>query len=851
MRFTLSFLFLLACTASVTAQQTGAPIGGTAVEGSIPTAGSRKKPVLPPEKASPVRIPFTERPPLIDGKLDDEVWGSAAVFRDFYQIQPGDNEQPSKPTEVYVAYDSEHLYLAFKAWDEPDKIRATLTKRDEAFREDNVRVWLDTFDDQRRAYVLGFNPFGIQQDGIFTEGREQVDFSVDIVMESKGAIFDWGYAVEAKIPFKSLRYQAGPGKFWGFNTARNIDRFNDELNSWMPFDRSVSGTLIKHGRITGLDEIKTERTVEVVPSATLSASGNRVPTIPRSQLTPFSVDPGRFVSSPMKADAGVTVKYQVTPNVTIDAALNPDFAEIEADAPVVTANQRFPIFFEEKRPFFLEGADIFQSQIPIFYSRTIVDPDVAAKISGKTGKVTFGLLAAADKAPGNYSENDRNEIFTRPAIDEFLDKRALFAVGRLKRDFGAENMFGLFVAARSFPEQKNLVGGVDGRIKLSKRAASAFQFVGSNSKRCFFDGAFDPVANPLQAARNRELCGGGSFGGVTVSGSSFSRYAVGNGFAYDAVYDFTEKNYGFLVKVNGRSKRYRADAGFTRRVDTNQVLIGGRISSEPRPTAALIRANWTNSIESNHSMSGNPQLVMWNTRIGLSLKGNVNAGAWGGFGREFIYEEEFGLSRIASSPGRGAFAGDPAREVYQWWAGGNISRRFNKQVAGGFNIFYVQNEFDFDFGNGGRFPRVSPAALSGSGQLDPHPGRQLNVRGNLELTPTDPLRISLDVGRQTLDRRDNGRRAFDSRLAVLRTTYQFTRFLFTRLRVDYDYISARVNGQFLFGYTPGPGTAFYVGYNDSSNYNGFNPFTGQYEPGLQRNSRTFFVRASYLFRKSF
>ncbi|MCC6329750.1 MAG: carbohydrate binding family 9 domain-containing protein, partial [Acidobacteria bacterium] len=161
---------------------------------------------IPPEKANPVSVPKISQGLTIDGKIDEELWKNAAVFKDFYQVQPGNNIAPSKPTEVLMMYDEKNLYLAFKCWDEKDKIRASVASRDGVFGEDNVRVWLDTYDDQRRAYILGFNPLGIQQDGIYSEGQEQgADFSVDIVMESKGVIEDWGWSVEAKIPFKSLR----------------------------------------------------------------------------------------------------------------------------------------------------------------------------------------------------------------------------------------------------------------------------------------------------------------------------------------------------------------------------------------------------------------------------------------------------------------------------------------------------------------------------------------------------------------------------------------------------------------------------------------------------------------------
>jgi hypothetical protein len=190
--------------------------------------------VVPSEKLSPITIPKTTLPIVIDGRPDEEAWKTAAVFKDFYQVRPGDNIAPSKPTEVRVLYDEKNLYVSFKCWDEREKIRATVAKRDDVFGDDNVRIWLDTYNDQRRAYVLGFNPLGIQQDGVLTEGAmEGPDFSVDIVMESKGVIEDWGWSVEAKIPFKSLRYSAGKGKLWGFNAARTITRLNNEFDQWL------------------------------------------------------------------------------------------------------------------------------------------------------------------------------------------------------------------------------------------------------------------------------------------------------------------------------------------------------------------------------------------------------------------------------------------------------------------------------------------------------------------------------------------------------------------------------------------------------------------------------------------
>jgi len=261
--------------------------------------------VVPAEKARPIVVTRFEKPPTIDGKLDEEVWKSAAVFKDFYQIDPGENTAPTKPTEVLVGFDSKFLYIAFRAFDEKDKVRATVAKRDNIFSDDYVGMFLDTFNDQRKAFEFFFNPLGIQGDGVITEGRGE-DFSVDILMDSKGLINDDGYIVEIAIPFKSLRYEAGKGKLWGVHFLRRIKRNNNELDSWMPFSRSVNSNLAQSGHITGLDGISTERTLEIIPSLTISETGRRV----ASLTPPLGIsDPGRIVNQPIELEPGLTAKF--------------------------------------------------------------------------------------------------------------------------------------------------------------------------------------------------------------------------------------------------------------------------------------------------------------------------------------------------------------------------------------------------------------------------------------------------------------------------------------------------------------------------------------------------------------
>src|SRR5687767_8712854 len=291
-------------TTSTTDTKAPATAAAPAAKGSV---------ILPPEKANPVTIPKFEKPPTIDGILNEPVWQGPAVLKDFYQINPGDNTAPSKPTEVLIGYDSKFLYIAFRAFDEPDKIRSTIAKRDNIWQDDYVGFYLDTFNDKRKAFEMFFNPLGIQGDGVLTEGRGE-DMSVDLLMDSKGIIGDSGYVVEIAIPFKSLRYEAGKGKLWGAHFFRRIKRNNNELDSWMPFSRAVSSNLSQAGHLTGLDNISTERTLELIPSLTLSQTGRRV----RSFSPPAGIDQGRIVNQPIELEPGLTAKFGISPTMTLD-----------------------------------------------------------------------------------------------------------------------------------------------------------------------------------------------------------------------------------------------------------------------------------------------------------------------------------------------------------------------------------------------------------------------------------------------------------------------------------------------------------------------------------------------------
>jgi len=751
------------------------------------TADKGKSFEIPPEKSRPVIIPKVSTIITIDGRVDEEIWKTAAVFKDFYQTSPGDNIAASKPTEAYVIYDEKNLYIAFRCWDEKDKIRATVAQRDGVFGEDNVRLWLDTYDDKRRAYILGFNPLGIQQDGILTEGQG-ADFNVDILMESKGVIEDWGWSVEVKIPFKSLRYTAGKGKYWGFNVARNIDRLDDEFNSWMPLPRGNPGFLNQFGKIGGLDGIKTERTFEIIPTFTIKQTGRR------TGQTQFS-------NPPIKPDFGFTAKYSITPNITLDAAYNPDFADTEADAPVVQANQRFPIFFSEKRPFFLEGVDVFNTPIDAVYTRQIENPEIALKLTGKVGKNSFGILGAIDEPLGNPN-NDK----------------AFAGILRLKRDIADESHIGFLGTSYSYPNQHNNVAGFDGRWKISKRSEYKAQILGSTARNFFYD------------ANNDD-----------------DQYRTGNGISFTHEYNYEAKNYEWGFGGEGVTKDFRSDLGFTGQTNTMSNYIFGGLSSDPAPDKFIIRKSIRGNFNYSNDFFGRTQGWGLNSNINLSFKGNAQIGGGGNFGRSKLYEDEFGPKRNSNQTG--AFFGDPFRSTYRGSTFLFFFKNFNKRFSMNSNFSMGFNSFDYDFGASRKFPRVSPAALANpNSPLDPGTGKSTNFSVGTNFKPTDNFNFSLSFSKSSLRRNDTDRLAFDSNIASFRSTYQFSRFVNLKARIDYNTLSSRIFGQYTFAWTPSPGKAFYVGYNDSYNYKGY--AFGQQQEGLLQLNRTFFIKMSYLFHKS-
>lgn len=390
-----------------------------------------------PENQS-FKITRLSGPPVIDGILDDPCWEEAVKLSLDFQVWPGENTAPSEKTYVYIGYDSDNIYIAFQAFDsEPDKIRATIAERDNIWEDDRVTIRFDTFYDKRSYYSFSFNPFGIQGDS------ENGDYNWDGQFTSKGLANEEGYIIEAEIPFSSLKFPKPDfDTKWGLYIDRSIER-KDETISWTMDDRDENNWQELEGSFYGFEEINMKRAIEIMPFFVTDKI---------SELN----DEGNFVTGPLDWDPGMNMKFGLTSELNLDTTINPDFSQVESDAPQIDVNTRFPIFIPEKRPFFLEGQSIFNTPFTVVHTRNIVDPDYGVKLTGKTGKNTIGMIFASDDSPGKRYEE----------TEELYGKNAFFTILRLKRDILEESEIGFIVTDKEFSGSFNRVYGIDGKFRF-------------------------------------------------------------------------------------------------------------------------------------------------------------------------------------------------------------------------------------------------------------------------------------------------------------------------------------------------------------------------------------------------
>ena len=473
--------------------------------------------------------PRLEEPSIrLDGRLDEEAWEAGAVLSGFTQYDPTEGIAATQETRVRVLVTSEAILFGIQAFDgDPDGVRATLAQRDGFGRSDDyVRVLLDTFNDNRRAYVFQVNPLGVQGDGVWVEGsRREIDWNPDFLWESAGQVGPRGYSVEVRVPLNSLRFPDAPLQDWGLQVMRRIQRNGFEA-SWAPLTGERASTLAQSGRLQGLEGLEPGRLLDVNPVVTARRQGGLDP------------ETGRFSRSSPTGDVGMNLTYGLTSNLTLDATYNPDFSQVEADAGQITVNERFALYFPEKRPFFLEGTDIFSMPRNLVYTRSIANPVGAAKVSGKVGGVSVAYIGALDRSGSAAGD---------PAVNLL----------RVKGDVGGSSTVGMVYTDRTASgESFNRVLGSDARIVLARRYT------------------LDVMAAASADGRPEEDTRWGSLFLASLSRAS--------------------RSLSLRASFEDVSRGFRARSGFIRRVGTTQV--DGRVGYTWRGEAGALVERWGPSL---------------------------------------------------------------------------------------------------------------------------------------------------------------------------------------------------------------------------------------------------------------
>jgi len=460
----------------------------------------------------------------VDGLLDESAWIDAARITLPYEWFPGDNIPSPVETEVFVTFDEENLYLAFRAHDpDPTSVRANLADRDTPFQDDHVGFMIDPFNDERRGFQFRINPLGVQMDAIFSENEGFEDFSWDAIWDSDGRITEEGYQVEVAIPFKSLRFpRSAEARTWGFMAFRSLPREVRHRMRSHPTDRDRACLLCQMNKMVGIEGVDPGKNVELTPTLTAVRTDTR----PGGSSESWESGDGEY-------EPGVTGRWSVTPNLVFNGTVNPDFSQIEADVAQLDVNNRFALFYPERRPFFLEGADFFLTPLNVIFTRTVADPEAGAKLTGKEGANAVGFFLTRDRV--------NNLIFpaNQGSVPHSLSDDVTAGVLRYRRDVGAGSTVGGLMTVREGEGYHNRVYGADAFVRLSATNTLQAQYLRSDTEYPSFI-----VTNFDQKE--------GAFGGE----------------AFHLRFMHRSREWMVTANLEQLGADFRADAGFMPRVDT-------------------------------------------------------------------------------------------------------------------------------------------------------------------------------------------------------------------------------------------------------------------------------------------
>jgi hypothetical protein len=750
-------------------------------------------------KAAPsVTIPRVTRAPKLDDFENMTAAGAATELRHidgFIQRTPSDGQPATERTEGYFGYDQSNLYIVMVCWDSKHGVRADLTRREPSTpfdSDDYVEVTLDTFQDQRHAFVFDVNPRGVQADALHTEGQEP-DYSWDTLWYSRAKITPQGFVIWMAIPFHSLRFHPSSNDHWGVTLQRYFAR-NDEYDFWPRVSSRIAGQLNQEATVTGLENVSPGRNMQFIPyveSRTFRTIDSRDPTQPR------------YDSANFQGKAGLDSKFVFHDSLVLDATINPDFAQVESDEPQNTINQRFEVFFPEKRPFFLENSNFFEAplisiayiQSRMVFTRRIADPTFGVRLTGKQGPWNLGFLVADDRSPG----------LIVPDSDPLHGQRAYFAIGRVSHDVGEQSSIGAMFVTREFHGTFNRVGGLDGTFRLNKNWNASYRGYMSST--------------------------------LDTNGYSFGQN-------HDAVLVGTGRRFTFNVEYLDITPKFLNETGFVPRVDQRSFVQYGHFYWRPEGKHLVFHGIEENTTQLwDHHNSTLQQAA--STDYVFAFRRNIV------FAPVYLYQSDVlrpvdfsglpGNRQYAQQGGGIVFRGSPWR-MFMWNT--RIFRNGSVVVvpAAG-QLPYTGNETAI-FQTIGIKP-LTRLQIDNTYILE----RVVNGLAHHAVVNSDILRTKWNY-------------QFNPEFS-LRFIGQYNGLL-TNPRYSSLQTTKNINFDFLFTYLLHPGTAVYVGYN--SNLENVDPELCLHLPGsiqcdpngggllrtrgrLTNDGRQLFIKLSYLFRR--
>ncbi len=721
----------------------------------------------------------------------------------FKQHDPTDGAPVSQKTELYLGYTDKNLYVVCVCFDfEPDKIRAHMVRRELINGDDQIGFVLDTFHDKKHGVFFYVNAYGIQQDGIWSDDS-QPDYSFDMLWNSEAKLTGHGFVAWFEIPFKSLRFPATPEQTWGMFFERDVVR-NNEASFYPHITSNAQGFLSQDADADGLAHISPGRNLQLIPYASL-----------RSFRSLDDRDPNNayFHDTTLQGRIGLDAKAVLHDSLVLDATINPDFSQVESDDPQVTVNQRFEVFFPEKRPFFQENASFLDTPMQLVFTRRIVDPEYGIRMTGKVGPWALGWLFADDKDP-----SDRV-----PTYDGLNGRKAYYGILRVNRDIGKESTFGLIYTDRELntsPDTictdnpcsvgSNRVGGFDTKLKVSPKWSLIAQAVLSHTK--FNDGSHT------------------------------------GGQAYQYYLERSSTKLEFNSLYQDTSAGFETDTGFFRRPDvrrfSNFALYRfhreGKALQWHGPSLFTIN-NWDHS--------GTRLEYFANTNYRWIFKRQTDFGVYSNLGHERLRPFDYGAL--------------PSNRDYAHYHDGLF-----------FDFGYFKQltlSGEMNFGTDTNYnPPLIPGCTAGPANCIGIPNLAKSDFAQFFVTVRPTTHLTIDNTYLLTRLRDNvtDRAILNNHIIRSKWNYQFTREFSLRLIGQYTAVltdpalsslqkTKQANADVLFTYLVHPGTAIYVGYNsDLQNYDPslrLDPNDPNMNllrtPGrLINDGRQVFIKISYLFR---